>query len=136
VRWTLPIDTAGRDIEDWNQGVGELPPLVLREGVLKGAQIGLCAEDIGLGHLADEGDRSRSAIDYRRNRLRGPRQRLRSPRHRLRFQSSANLSPASSITLAPRAIRIVGRDIRVPLVVLARLARDVQAAVDISHFGT
>jgi aspartyl-tRNA(Asn)/glutamyl-tRNA(Gln) amidotransferase subunit A len=32
---------AGRDIEDWNQGVGELPPLVLREGVLKGAQIGL-----------------------------------------------------------------------------------------------
>jgi aspartyl-tRNA(Asn)/glutamyl-tRNA(Gln) amidotransferase subunit A len=32
---------AGRDIEDWNQGVGELPPLVLREDVLKGAQIGL-----------------------------------------------------------------------------------------------
>jgi amidase/aspartyl-tRNA(Asn)/glutamyl-tRNA(Gln) amidotransferase subunit A len=32
---------AGRDIDDWNQGVGELPPLVLREGVLKGAQIGL-----------------------------------------------------------------------------------------------
>jgi aspartyl-tRNA(Asn)/glutamyl-tRNA(Gln) amidotransferase subunit A len=32
---------AGRDIEDWNQGVGELPPLVLREGVLKDAQIGL-----------------------------------------------------------------------------------------------
>jgi hypothetical protein len=43
---------------------------------------------------------------------------------------------ASSITLAPRAMRIVGRDIRVPLVVLARLAGDVQAAVDISHFGT
>src|SRR5215831_13357832 len=32
---------AGRDIADWNQGVGELPPLVLREGVLKGARIGL-----------------------------------------------------------------------------------------------
>jgi aspartyl-tRNA(Asn)/glutamyl-tRNA(Gln) amidotransferase subunit A len=32
---------AGRDIEDWNQGVGELPPLVLRESILKGAQIGL-----------------------------------------------------------------------------------------------
>ena len=32
---------AGRDIDDWNQGVGELPPLVLREGVLKDAQIGL-----------------------------------------------------------------------------------------------
>jgi Asp-tRNA(Asn)/Glu-tRNA(Gln) amidotransferase A subunit family amidase len=31
----------GRDIDDWNQGVGELPPLELREGVLKGAQIGL-----------------------------------------------------------------------------------------------
>src|SRR6516225_3063393 len=31
---------AGRDIDVWNQGVGELPPLVLREGVLKGAQIG------------------------------------------------------------------------------------------------
>src|SRR3974390_1381148 len=29
---------AGRDIADWNQGVGELPPLVLREGVLKDAQ--------------------------------------------------------------------------------------------------
>jgi hypothetical protein len=29
----------------------------------------------------------------------------------------------------------VGRDIRVPLVLLAWLARDVQAAVDISHFG-
>jgi hypothetical protein len=33
-------------------------------------------------------------------------------------------------------VRIVGRDIRVPLVVLARLAGDVQAAVDNSHFGT
>jgi len=32
---------AGRDIDDWNQGVGELPPLVLREDVLKDAQIGL-----------------------------------------------------------------------------------------------
>ena len=32
---------AGRDIDDWNQGVGELPPLVLKEGVLKGARIGL-----------------------------------------------------------------------------------------------
>jgi amidase/aspartyl-tRNA(Asn)/glutamyl-tRNA(Gln) amidotransferase subunit A len=32
---------AGRDIEDWYQTVGELPPLVLREDVLKGAQIGL-----------------------------------------------------------------------------------------------
>jgi aspartyl-tRNA(Asn)/glutamyl-tRNA(Gln) amidotransferase subunit A len=32
---------AGRDIDDWNQGVGELPPLALAEGVLKGARIGL-----------------------------------------------------------------------------------------------
>src|SRR4029077_2396796 len=32
---------AGRDIDDWNQGVGELPPLVSGENVLKGAQIGL-----------------------------------------------------------------------------------------------
>jgi len=32
---------AGRDLEDWNQGAGELPPLALSEGVLKGARIGL-----------------------------------------------------------------------------------------------
>ena len=83
-----------------------------------------------------EGSPSRRQRRQRRQRLRCRRQRLRSPRHRLRFQSSANLSPASSITLAARAMQIVGRDIRVPLIVLARLAGDVQAAVDISHFGT
>jgi xanthine dehydrogenase molybdopterin-binding subunit B len=33
-----------------------------------------------------------------------------------------------------KTIRIVGRDIRVPLVVMARLARDVQTAVDFAHF--
>ena len=32
---------AGRDPDDWNQGVGELPSLALSEGVLKGARIGL-----------------------------------------------------------------------------------------------
>jgi amidase/aspartyl-tRNA(Asn)/glutamyl-tRNA(Gln) amidotransferase subunit A len=32
---------AGRDPDDWNQGIGELPPLALSEGVLKGARIGL-----------------------------------------------------------------------------------------------
>jgi aspartyl-tRNA(Asn)/glutamyl-tRNA(Gln) amidotransferase subunit A len=32
---------AGRDIDDWNQGVGELPPLAWTDGVLKGARIGL-----------------------------------------------------------------------------------------------
>ncbi len=32
---------AGRDIDDWNQGVGELPPLEWTHGVLKGARIGL-----------------------------------------------------------------------------------------------
>jgi hypothetical protein len=32
---------ARRDMGDWNQGVGELPPLVLREDVLNGAQIEL-----------------------------------------------------------------------------------------------
>lgn len=32
---------AGRDLDDWNQGIGELPPLALSEGVLKGARIGL-----------------------------------------------------------------------------------------------
>jgi len=32
---------AGRDIDDWNQGVGELPPLALAEGALRGARIGL-----------------------------------------------------------------------------------------------
>jgi hypothetical protein len=39
----------------------------------------------------------------------------------------------SAYARAP-AIRVVGRDIRVPFVVMARLAGDVQAAVDISHF--
>ncbi len=32
---------AGRDIDDWNQGVGELPPLEWTKGVLTGARIGL-----------------------------------------------------------------------------------------------
>lgn len=32
---------AGRDPDDWNQGIGELPPLTLSDGVLKGARIGL-----------------------------------------------------------------------------------------------
>ena len=32
---------AGRDIDDWNQGVGELPPLEWTHGVLEGARIGL-----------------------------------------------------------------------------------------------
>jgi aspartyl-tRNA(Asn)/glutamyl-tRNA(Gln) amidotransferase subunit A len=32
---------AGRDIDDWSQSVGEMPPFTLSEGVLKGAQIGL-----------------------------------------------------------------------------------------------
>jgi amidase/aspartyl-tRNA(Asn)/glutamyl-tRNA(Gln) amidotransferase subunit A len=32
---------AGRDIDDWNQGIGELPPLGWSEDVLKGARIGL-----------------------------------------------------------------------------------------------
>jgi len=31
---------AGRDIDDWNQGAGELPPLGLTESVLEGARIG------------------------------------------------------------------------------------------------
>jgi amidase/aspartyl-tRNA(Asn)/glutamyl-tRNA(Gln) amidotransferase subunit A len=34
---------AARDIDDWNQGVGALPPLVLHEEVLNGARIGLWA---------------------------------------------------------------------------------------------
>lgn len=31
---------AGRDLDDWNQGPGELPPLALVDGVLRGARIG------------------------------------------------------------------------------------------------
>ena len=66
--------------------------LTIRRGSTLAAACASGHWPLPLGH---DGDRSRSVIDHRRNRLRGPRQRLR-------HQSSTDLSPRQRLVIDHR----------------------------------